>query len=315
VRTWRSKLGLVALIAAATMAAQSSSYVVVLRGGEVISLKEPLVVRGSNAILTRTDGTVLSVPVSEIDQKATAARRAAPPPAQPAAVTPPPQTPAEAARANRERPRARVRITDADVGHQAASEAGEQSGSEKTVAAVTGAKLEVADYTQEKAGKQFTVRGSLRNVGATAATSIRLTVYLLNEKGEAISKRDAGLESTTVEPGHGSSFSAAFDVGEQNVAALRFQPVWIGAPPPPPVGATTSPVSSTAPSASSSPQGGSSSNSAAASSPPPPAPTPYGRGLLYAPSVPPASTVPPPDGKTGYIPGPARTEDQPKPPE
>ena len=51
----------------------AAGEVVVLLGGVVIELKQPWVLRGRSALLTRKDGTLLSVPVSEIDLKATAA--------------------------------------------------------------------------------------------------------------------------------------------------------------------------------------------------------------------------------------------------
>src|SRR4029079_6504187 len=80
-------------------AAAGLADVVVLKGGSVITLQHPPVRRGNNVILTRTDGTLLSVPASEIDRAATAARNAAPPPPAPASAIPArPATLAEAAR-------------------------------------------------------------------------------------------------------------------------------------------------------------------------------------------------------------------------
>ena len=150
----------------------SGADVVVLKGGTVVELSKPPVRQGKNVLLTRTDGTLLSVPASEIDAGATAAaRRAAPPP--PAAVVAPPATLAEAARATREVPKARVRITDADVSHdESAARAAAQEGAEaqKEAAAAAGAgRVEVADYSQEKSGEALVVRGALRNPGGTPA--------------------------------------------------------------------------------------------------------------------------------------------------
>ena len=100
-----------------------SAEVVVLKGGTVISLKSPPVRRGDTVLLTRTDGTLLSVPASEIDREATASARAKEGPPPPAATPAPAPTLAGAARAAREVPRARVRITDADVSHGEAAAA------------------------------------------------------------------------------------------------------------------------------------------------------------------------------------------------
>jgi len=288
-----------------------------LKGGEVIALKEPYTIKGSNAILIRTDGTMYSVPVSEIDQKATKARMSAPrSEAAPAAVSADAETPAEAARAAGTRPRARVRLTDSDVGHQPTLEGEEGSdaagaGAGAGSSSTTPAKVEVADYTQDKAGSQFVVRGNLRNIGASTASGVRMTVFLVNEKGESFTRREAGLATTTIEAGHTISFSAAFDTGGQNVNGVRFQPIWVAAPLPSPAGGAGG--GGAGATNGSSMRGAPPAPSPAAA--PQPVPTPYGRGLLWAPGAPPASDKPPGDGTNGYIPGAARPEDQPKPPQ
>ena len=318
VRSGVACLALLALLAVGSAAAKAANPVVVLKGGEVIALKEPYTIKGSNAILVRTDGTMFSVPVSEIDQKATKARMAAPrSEAAPAAVSADAETPAEAARSAGTRPRARVRLTDADVGHQPAPEGEEGSEAAAAGSSSTGtpAKVEVADYTQDKAGNQFVVRGNLRNVGASTASGVRMTVFLVNEKGDSFTRREAGLATTTIEAGHTISFSAAFDTGGQNVNGVRFQPIWVAAPVAAPAGGAGGGSSG-----ASAGSNGSKSMSGAPPAPSPaaapqPVPTPYGRGLLWAPGAPPASDKPPADGTNGYLPGAARPEDQPKPPQ
>jgi thiol-disulfide isomerase/thioredoxin len=91
----------------------------VLKGGVVIELKGPWEQRGNVALLTRVDGTLLSVPVSEIDPKATAAAKASRAAARPDAVVgaTTPQNLAQAARLSRGGPKARMKISDADVRH------------------------------------------------------------------------------------------------------------------------------------------------------------------------------------------------------
>ncbi|MGH9366678.1 MAG: hypothetical protein ACRD3M_03275, partial [Thermoanaerobaculia bacterium] len=86
------------LLMALSAGAAGASDVVVLRGGGRIDLKQPPVRRGNTVLLTRKDGTLLSVPFSEIDQKATAAARATPagPVTAASAAAPVPETPAEA---------------------------------------------------------------------------------------------------------------------------------------------------------------------------------------------------------------------------
>jgi len=62
-------------------AAAAAADVVVLKGGARIELKQPPVRRGNNVLLTRKDGTLLSVPYADIDSAATAAATGTPAPA------------------------------------------------------------------------------------------------------------------------------------------------------------------------------------------------------------------------------------------
>ncbi|HSD72058.1 MAG TPA: hypothetical protein VLE54_04675, partial [Thermoanaerobaculia bacterium] len=90
-------LGLAALLSLFLAGPLAAAEVVVLKGGAVITLKTPPVRRGNTVILTKTDGTVLSVPISEIDRAATAASRSVAASPAPAATPVPAATLAEAA--------------------------------------------------------------------------------------------------------------------------------------------------------------------------------------------------------------------------
>jgi hypothetical protein len=296
-------------------AAVSFGDVVVLKGGVVINLKKPPAVRGDAVLLTRMDGTLLSVPASEIDREATAAARAAGAPAAPGPTPAPPMTLAGAARAAKEVPKARVRITDADVSHIEATEpaAGTEPGeAEKGAEASAGSgRVEVSDYTQEKSGDALVVRGALRNPGGTPATSVRMTVTALDPKGQTIASTEAGISSGSIEPSKTVAFSVTIPIGARTVASLRFVPRWIS----PALPAASKPDEAAAR------EGTPSASSPAApaapprtTAPPAPAPTPYGRGSLYAPPAPNAPSEPSKDGKTGYLPGPSHPSNQPKPP-
>jgi hypothetical protein len=298
------------------VSALAAADVVVLRGGVVVQLSRPPVRQGRNVLLTRVDGTLLSVPATEIDAAATAkARSAAPPPAP--AVAAPPATLAEAARATREVPKARVRITDADVTHHEAAarpsaEAGEETQKEAIAAAGAG-RVEVADYAQEKSGEALVVRGALRNPGGTPASNVRLSVTALDAKGQTIASGEAGLSSTSIDPSGSVNFSVTIPVGSRVVGSLRFAPRWVAPEPAPAPAApgSTDPANraGSVPAAPADPAA-----AAPKSPPPPPAPTPVGRGTLYAPPAPSAPSSPPADGKTGYLPGASHPGNQPKPP-
>jgi hypothetical protein len=283
--------------------------VVVLKGGAVISLQRPAVRRGNNVLLTRTDGTFVSIPASEIDRAATAAANSAPPPPSPASSTPArPATLAEAARATRDVPKARVRITDANVAHGESSAAAGSAEAEPAKDASTGSgRIDVADYTQAKSGDALVVRGTLRNPGSTPATSVQMTVAALDAKGQIIASGEAGVSSGTIEPNKTAAFSLTIPVGARAVGSLRFSPRWASTAPAAPASDDSARAPAPSPAAAA-------PSPAPANTPPPPAPTPYGRGVLYAPPAPNAPSEAPKDGKTGYLPGASHPSNQPKPP-
>jgi hypothetical protein len=293
----------------------ASADVVVLKGGAVINLKKPPEVRGNTVLLTRTDGTVLSVRATEIDRGATAAARssAGPPPPAPSPV--PAATLAGAARAAREVPKARVKISDANVSHheaaaQASGEAAAGEAAPEVDPSLGAGRVEVNEYTQEKSGDALIVRGSLKNPGATPATGVRMTVTAIDSKGQAISSADAGLSGAVIDPSRTVAFSATIPVAGKAAASIRFTPRWTSvAPAAPASGPEGAAAGSAAPAAAVSP-----APAAKPTAPPGPPPTPYGRGSLYAPPAGNAPSQAPADGKTGYIPGASNPANQPKPP-
>lgn len=297
----RVLLGL--LVLASSVVLLGAADVVVLKGGTRIDLRKPAVRQGSVVLLTRADGTLLSVPQSEIDWKATAAARAESSAAKPAApaVSAPPETPAQAAKAGRDGPKARVKLTDADVQHPLEPEEPGEDKKAGEAADAGSARLEVSDYTQEKNGANLIVRGDLRNPGTAPAAGARMTVTAIDEKGEKIVSAEAGLSGGLVSPGTNVSFSATIPVGDRVVASLRFAPSWLAPPAP---AQAPGPAPTAAPATAPKP----------ASTPPGPTPTPYGQGSLYAPPPAPAPTGPPADGNRGYIPGMSEPSSQPKPP-
>ena len=293
-------------------AAAPAGDVVVLKGGERIELQSPPKQQGNNAILTRADGTLLSVPISDIDLKATADARKAVRRPEPAAEAAP-QTPAEAARSGREGPKAKVRVTDADVAHETVQQETSGAPGEKKEAAKGAARLDVAGYDQSRAGTNLIVRGSLRNVGGTRASNARLSVTAVDENGDPIGTGEASMSKGTMEPYETVAFTVSVPVGEKIVASLRFQPQWLAAPPP----ASPSEAAAAAqkPSGYAAGQQPAAAAASGSNQAPAPTPTPYGFGLYYAPPIPPAAIgTAPADGRTGYIPAPSDPASQPKPP-
>lgn len=283
-----------AVILAGSVAFALAGEVVVLKGGTIVELKQPWVRRGNTAYLVRADGTLLSVPITEIDREATAvAQQTAPPPPPPVEL--PAASPADAARVVRDGPKARVRITDADVSHPMELDPvpGEDKEDKKDQAS-SNVRVEVAEYTQEKTGPTLIVKGTLRNPGQGPAEGVRMEVTAMDEKGQPVGGSNATLSKGTVTPGQTVDFTATLNVGDRIVASLRFAPQWNA--PRPPAAPTPRP------------------GTAGAAAAPTPVRTPFGRGTLYAAPAPSASSQAPADGKTGYIPGPANPDQQPKPP-
>jgi hypothetical protein len=294
------RLGAAVAMFAVVAASAPASDVVVLKGGTVVALKSPVVRRGNTAYLTRADGTLLSVPVSEIDRDATAAANHAPAPAAPLSAPPAPSTPAEAARLPKDGQKAKVRITDADVSHPMDfTETDQKSKDKKEDTGIGVPRVVVADYTQEKNGATVTVKGTARNSGQGPAENVHMTVTAIDEKGQSIDGAVASFSKGTIDTGQTVEFNASLNIGERTIASLKFSPQWT-APPPPPAPA---PRPGTAAAAA-----------AAANKAPAPVPTPYGRGTLYAAPVANAPSQIPSDSHTGYIPGASNPDNQPKPP-
>lgn len=308
-------LALVASLAVASRAAASDA--VVLKGGERIDLKEPPLQKGNNALLTRLDGTLFSVPMSEVDWKATAALKGKPP-AKTAAVVAPPSAPADALRTGHEE-KARVRVTDADVGHQAEPQA--QPGDDKKASAMPAGtpRVEVLEYNQTRSGESLLVTGQLHNPGVGPANSVRLSVSATGPDGAAFATTVATLSNGTIEGGKAVSFSASLPVGERAVTTVRFAPMWMSPPPPAPAqpanGAAAAGATGSTGSTGSTAAGAAAAAPDSASKPPLPRPTPYGQGSLYAAPAGSSPTVAPNDGKTGYIPGATTPDNQPKTPQ
>ncbi len=279
--------------------------VVVLKGGVRIDLKEPWVQQGSTVILTRSDGTLLSVPATEIDTKATAAARARrPAPAPAPLVVAPPSAPADAVRSGKGE-KARVKVTDADVGHVETSTAAPVDRGAKVDTRAGAARIDVADYNQQKAGENLIITGSLHNNGTTPALNTRLTVSAVDETGNSFATATATVANGTVEGGRGVAFSASLPVGDRTPSQIRFVPQWQTPPPPAPPAAAGANAPAAAPAAG---------NPSTPAKPPAAATVPYGQGLLYAAPAPSAPNQPPADGNSGYIPGATSPDNQPKPP-
>jgi hypothetical protein len=191
-----------------------------LKDGRRIVTKKPLVQKGSVALLTTTDGVLLSIPLSEIDLDKTAAEkaRAAAATPVPTASVPKPLTPAEAARQKSGR-RAAVVLTDDTVAHgmgeeSAAKKEGEGEG-----------RVDVANTSATKTKDGYSFSGSVINGGASEVSGVSVTVEVVGKDGKTFSSAFAQLAKDTLSPGEKSTFTASAPM-EGEAASYRYVPRW-----------------------------------------------------------------------------------------
>lgn len=191
-----------------------------LKDGRRIMTKKPFVQKGRLALITTTDGVLLSLPLDEIDLEKTAAEKARGPAPEPLPAPGPPKplTPAEAAKQKTGR-RAAVALTDDTIAHGIGDEAvakkeGEGDG-----------RVDIANtsVTRSKDGYAFT--GSVINGGAGEVTAVAVTVEIVGKDGKTFSSAFAQLAKDALAPGEKSTFTASAPF-EGEAASYRYIPHW-----------------------------------------------------------------------------------------
>jgi hypothetical protein len=271
-----------------------------LKDGRRIVTKKPLVQKGSVALLTTTDGVLLSIPLSEIDLDKTAAEkaRAAAPKPVPTVSVPKLLTPAEAAKQKSGR-RAAVVLTDDTVAHGIGEEAGERKEGEGE------GRVDVANTSATKTKDGYSFSGSVINSGASEVSGVSVTVEVVGKDGKTSSSAFAQLAKDTLGPGEKSTFTASTSM-EGEAASYRYVPRWQVRIPVKPAGEARAPGGAgQKPEAEGAP--------AAAAPTPPPAPTlvPIQRSDV----APPAANAPTGNPASGvFIPQNDTTKPSPNPP-
>jgi hypothetical protein len=268
-----------------------ANEIVVLKGGRSMELSKPYVIRGSQAVMTLKDGTVISVSTADIDKAATAEARKAAAGTGKTVVVENAASPADAARAQSAAPKASRKFTDRDFAHIDYDEAaGEPKADEK---AGEGS-LTVSNWDQAAAGGNVTVKGTLRYSGKEPAQNIGLTVSGKDAAGKTAGTTAADVAAGSLENGATTSFTATLP-GTATFPSVRFQPRW-STPVPKEKPAEKKPAAAPP-----------------ARLPEKPAAPEYRGSPDYAPPAASAPTTPPNDSHTGYIPG-AHVETPPPPP-
>jgi hypothetical protein len=191
-----------------------------LKDGRRIVTKKPLVQKGSLALLTTTDGLLLSIPLSEVDLDRTAAEkaRAAAATPLPTASVPKPLTPAQAAKLKTGR-RAAVVLTDDSVAHGIGDESGERKEGEGE------GRVEVANTSATKTKDGYSFSGSVINSGASEVSGVSVTVEVVGKDGKTFSSAFAQLAKDTLAPGEKSTFTASTSM-EGEASSYRYVPRW-----------------------------------------------------------------------------------------
>jgi hypothetical protein len=211
---------LLVVVVLACLAGIAGADEIWLKDGRRIVTKKPLVQKGSLALLTTTDGVLLSIPLSEIDLAKTAAEKA-----RAAAATPVPTasvlkplTPVEAAKQKSGR-RAAVVLTDDSVAHGIGEEGGEQKEGEGE------GRVDVANTSATKTKDGYSFSGSVINGGASEVSGVSVTVEVVGKDGKTFSSAFAQLAKDTLSPGEKSTFTASTSM-EGEAASYRYVPRW-----------------------------------------------------------------------------------------
>jgi len=291
-------------------AAASANEIVVLKGGKSLELSKPYVVRGSQAVMTLKDGTVVSVAAADIDLAATKEARRPPRIAQAAPVAA--STPVEAAKAQKNNPKARVKIGDEDVNHTLEGAEPEEAAPEEGAPASEAegeAKLEVVDFDQRPSGNAVAVKGTLRNSGKTPSSNIALSIAATDDAGKVVASAMASVSAGSLDSGAAATFTASLPMTAK-AATLRFTPRWTSPAPAPSAGSAPAAGTNTTPA------GTAVAVPKTAPSAPKTAPAPEKKEPTYKPQpdwAPPAANVPMVPTDSGYISG-VHEETPPPPP-
>lgn len=212
---------LLAAVALVPLVPGAEAAEVVLKDGSRIPVARPYVTKGTMAVLTRPDGSVVSLPLSEIDVEKSAASAAAPPPAAKAPTPPPvpakPMTPADAAKIKGAR-KATVVLTDDDVAPgtpSASGGKGEKGEGEVSIGAV--------QAVRSKTG--YTVNGTVVNSGGGPVQGVSVSIELVGEENKTITTAFGRVAQPTLGPGESAAFDAEIPSAVE-AKNFRYVPRW-----------------------------------------------------------------------------------------
>jgi len=304
----RQFLTVLALLPGVVGVLTAAADTIVLRDGRTLQSAGPYMVKGRQALIKQPDGTLVSIPLTEIDVDKTAAERQkgeAPAPIPTPSVRKP-LTPAEAAKQKSGRKAALV-LTDDEVAQSIGSSESEKKEEIEE-------RVDIANANASKVKGGYAVTGSVVNSGKSDVSGVSVTIEAIGEANKTIASTFGQIAKDTLAPGEKSAFTANLTT-DKDATNFRYVLRWqirmgvksaapgsasgsagdtSGTPPPTP-GATTD---QTAPKAEKAPEAA-------------PTPVPISRPDV-APRSPNAAVGAPTQPGGTFLPKP--TGDQPKPP-
>lgn len=197
---------------------------IVLKGGKSLTTARPLVVKGKNAVVTLKDGTVVSIPLTEIDQPRTAEANKPKVALEVSAAPRKPETPAEAARVKTTR-KAAISLSDDDVSHPFG-----QSGTTQAKEEGDG-KVEIGSVSVKKEKSGYTLSGSVLNSGKGEVLAVSVTVEAIGDDNKTLATAFGNVAKDNLAAGEKSAFTAEISI-DAAVSSFRYVPHWQARPRP-----------------------------------------------------------------------------------
>jgi hypothetical protein len=211
---------LIATAVFAGLAGVAAADEIWLKDGRSITTQGPLVTKGANALLTTSDGVLVSVPLAEIDLEKTAEarRRAASATPVPTPNLMKPMTPADAARQKSGR-KAVVVLTDDAVAHGFGDETGERKPADGA------GRVDIANTSATRGKDGYSFTGTVINNGSGSVSGVSVTIESVGKDGKTFSSTFAQVAKDSLQPGEKSTFTASTSL-EGEAASFRYMPRW-----------------------------------------------------------------------------------------
>jgi len=192
---------------------------IVLTDGRTLQSAGPYMVKGRQALIKQPDGTLVSIPLAEIDVEKTAAARqmSEAPASTPTPSVRKPLTPAEAARQKSGRKAALV-LTDDEVAQSIGSTDGEKKEEIEE-------RVEIGNTNATKVKGGYAIAGSVINSGKIDVSGVSVTIEAIGEGNKTIATAFGQVAKDNLSSGEKSSFTANLTT-DKDATIFRYVPRW-----------------------------------------------------------------------------------------